>query len=74
MTRKRFKKLIQAHYTKSYLEMIRKYPDFYEFAREEFQYWMTLLRDAKFENLKVKSSYKDAYEDFMSRVEKDSDD
>lgn len=74
MRRKRFKKLIQAYYTKVYLEMIRKYPDFSEFTREEFQYWMTLLKDAKFEDLKVKSSYKDAYEDFMSRGEKDSDD
>lgn len=74
MTRKRFKKLIQAYYVKVYLESIRKYPDFSLLYKEELQYWMFLLRNSKFENLKVKTSYKDAYEDFMSRVGKDSDD
>lgn len=65
MTRKRFKKLILAEYAKSYLQMLNEYP-YFDFAiRNNYNFYCRLLRDAKFENLKIKTSYQDAYNDFI---------
>lgn len=67
MTRKRFKKLMQAEYVDSYLQMRDLFSDIIIVVRHDYRFFCRTLRDAKLKDFKDKVSYQEVYDEYIAR-------